>query len=364
MLKLESMSQTSKRPPLLTTSVIIPVRNGGLKFRQCLISVTKALLPSTELIVVSDGSEKGDCQVAGEWGAKVLEIPQPQGPARARNLGAQNAKGDILFFMDADVVIPPDSIHKIEASFRNDPQLTALFGSYDETPFEKNFLSQYKNLFHHYIHQTSREEASTFWAGCGAIRRRVFIEMGGFNEAYRRPCIEDIEFGYRLKRAGYRIHLLKDLQVTHLKRWNLLRLLKSDFFDRAIPWTELILRDRYLINDLNLKFTNRISGIITYILLATVIIGFWSPLFWIIAMVSGLSLFIINLPLYRFFLNRRGIWFTLGTLTLHWLYYLYSVLAFIIALGRFLLSRPSTPKIQFSSLSSEQSHPTSFQEWS
>ncbi len=352
-MKLESTFQISQPLPLLTTSVIIPVRDGGVKFRRCLTSVTKALLPSTELIVVSDGSEAVDCQVAEEFGARVLKIPLPQGPARARNLGAQHAKGDILFFVDADVAIPPDSIQKIETSFGNDPQLTAIFGSYDETPFEKNFLSQYKNLFHHYIHQTSREEASTFWAGCGAIRRRIFMEMGGFNEAYQKPSIEDIELGYRLKQVGYRIHLLKDLQVTHLKHWNLISLLRSDFFDRAIPWTEIILRDRHLINDLNLKFSNRISGILSYVLLTTGVAGFGYPILWTLSVISGLSLFMINYPLYRFFFNRRGFWFTLGSLSYHWLYYLYSVLAFIIGLSRFYFLRSSTP-----------SHPTSSQEWS
>ena len=112
---------------------------------------------------------------------------------------------------------------RIAAAFQASPNLAALFGSYDDEPFESNFLSQYKNLFHHYVHQTAKVDASTFWSGCGAIRREVFLAIGGFEENYRRPTIEDIELGYRLKKTGHRIRLLKELQVKHLKRWEILR---------------------------------------------------------------------------------------------------------------------------------------------
>jgi GT2 family glycosyltransferase len=85
-------------------------------------------------------------------------------------------------------------------------------------------------LLHHYVHQISKEEAATFWGACGAIRREVFLKVEGFDERYRRPAIEDIELGYRLTGAGYRVRLLKGLMVTHLKRWDLLTMLKADFY--------------------------------------------------------------------------------------------------------------------------------------
>jgi GT2 family glycosyltransferase len=149
----------------------------------------------------------------------VLKVPQAGGPAKARNLGAQASHGDILFFMDADVTLAPDTLEQVLAAFDTQPQIAALIGSYDDAPGAPNFLSQYKNLFHHYTHQRGCEEASTFWGACGAVRREVFSAVGGFDEAYRYPSIEDIELGYRLKRAGHSIHLCKQVQVKHLKRW-------------------------------------------------------------------------------------------------------------------------------------------------
>ena len=100
-------------------------------------------------------------------------------------------------------------------------------------------------------------EASTFWGACGAICRDVFLSLGGFDESYRQPSIEDIELGYRLKQAGYRIKLCKTLQVKHLKHWGVVSLLKADFFYRALAWTQLILRNGKLINDLNLQLSSR-----------------------------------------------------------------------------------------------------------
>jgi len=337
MLILETSSLTL--PSRLTISVIIPVRDGGLVFRRCLQGLTEAAPPSTEIIVVADGDTDGSWRAAEEFGMKVLRIPKPQGPARARNFGAQAAQGDILLFLDADVVIHPDAIRQVEATFCNDPQLTALFGSYDDEPGENNFLSQYKNLFHHYVHQISREEASTFWSGCGAIRRKVFLELGGFNESYRKPCIEDIELGYRMKQAGYRIRLSKELQVKHLKRWNIRSLLKSDFFDRALPWTELVLRDRNFINDLNLRISSRLGVVLTYVFLAALVGGYWWSGSFAAAGALALFLMIIGMPVYQFFFRKRGFWFTIGTIPWHWFYYFYCGLAFAIGFSRFFFSR-------------------------
>ncbi len=341
--------QTSSLVPRLTISVIVPEKNGGAKLRKSLSALTKATPPPTELIVVADGDTDESWRIAEEFGAKVLKTQIPQGPARARNLGAREATGDILFFVDADVVIAPDAIHQIEVAFSDHPQWAALFGSYDDEPGEANFLSQYKNLLHHYVHQISNEEASTFWAGCGAIRRQIFMELGGFDESYRKPCIEDIELGYRLKQAGHRIRLLKDLQVKHLKHWGIISLTKSDFFDRALPWTELILRDRQFVNDLNLRLSSRLSVIFTYGLLLAVIGGFWWPVLFGVAFVPILLLLILNAPLYRFFLKKRGLWFMLRTLPWHWFYYFYSGLAFAIGLGRSLLFKHRSQKPKMSS---------------
>ena len=182
-----------------------------------------------EVLVIDDGSEDDTVGIVQQRRCRVLRTSQAHsGPAQARNLGAVQAQGDVLLFLDADVTPHPDVVARVQAAFAADPNLDALFGSYDDHPSAPNFLSQYKNLFHHYVHQHGAETASTFWTGCGAIRREVFMRLGGFTADYGRPCIEDIELGYRLSSQGGSIRLDKALQVTHRKRWTASNLLRID----------------------------------------------------------------------------------------------------------------------------------------
>jgi len=179
-------------------------------------------------------------------------------------LGARYAQGGILWFVDADVVARSDAVQHIRRALV-DQDYVAVFGSYDDAPPARNFLSQYKNLVHHYYHQNGRSEASTFWAGCGAVRKSAFLSAGGFDALhYPRSSIEDIELGYRL-RAGGRIRLAAELQGTHLKVWTLRGLLTTELRDRALPWAFLLLRRGHTGNELNIAVTERIRALIACI---------------------------------------------------------------------------------------------------
>ena len=344
-------------PSLPSISIVVPVYNGGNAFRKCLVSLSRWLPPAerirSEVIVVSDGESDGSWKVAEEFGTKVIRLQESKGPARARNIGASKATGDIVFFVDADVEILPDTIERVVRSFAEEPQLAALIGSYDDAPGAPNFLSQYKNLFHHYTHQTACLDASTFWGACGAVRRTIFQEVGGFDENYRKPCIEDIELGYRLKQAGYTIHLRKDIQVKHLKRWTPFSLLRADIFYRALPWMSLLWQVREqepaqyerFTSDLNLKWDSRISVVLVYGLLVAIVVTAW-PFGWepfgllnrgglALSVLCGLALTLVNFPVYQFFRQKRGWLFALQTVPWHWLYFFYSGLAYVITLIRY-----------------------------
>src|SRR5690606_15349386 len=104
----------------------------------------------------------------------------------------------------------------------------AVFGSYDTRPAAPNFVSQWKNLSHHFVHQHGHPNAQTFWAGCGAIRKPVFQAVGGFDQSYRGATIEDIELGYRLRQSGFRVLLDPAVLCTHSKRWTAWSSWKTD----------------------------------------------------------------------------------------------------------------------------------------
>ena len=322
-------------------SIIVPVYNGGEAFVRCLDALAALAPPPGEIVVVDDGSSDGSSARAQQASFRVLHTGSVRsGPASARNLGARQAQGEILFFLDADVEVRHDAVAQIIEPFCDAPCLAAAYGSYDDAPAASNFVSQYKNLFHHFVHQDASGAGTSFWAGCGAIRRDIFLRLGGFNTAYKRPSIEDIELGYRLKKMGYQTQLLKCLQVTHLKQWTLGSLLESDVRDRALPWAQLILREREFPADLNLKVSHRLSVVLVFVMLGALASTIVAPAGLMAAGACALLLLVLNLRLYRFFAARCGVWFVLRAIPLHWSYYLYSGSAFALGVVMWLQSLP------------------------
>jgi hypothetical protein len=214
-----------------------------------------------------------------------------------------------------------------------------VFGSYDDHPTHRNPVSLYKNLQHHFVHQRGHREASTFWAGAGAIRHDIFARLGGFDDSYLRPSIEDVELGVRLRKCGYRVWLRPEIQVTHLKRWTLVSWLRSDIFDRAIPWTQLILSSSKIPYDLNLDLKSRVSALCVWGILLSFGLGFWLPVGWLGSLLFLAVLFVLNFALYDLFRQRGGFWFALVGLALHALYFCYSSFIFGILWGGQLFSR-------------------------
>jgi len=312
----------------MTVSVVIPVHEPGDTFRRCVAALQQCDPAPNEKIVVLDGVTEADPDIAAIAGARIVRLPSRGGPGRARNHGAQQATGEIVLFIDSDVLIAPDTVGRVAEVFAGASDVAAVFGSYDDKPAAPNFLSQYKNLLHHFVHQHGRSEASTFWAGCGAVRRSVFLEAGGFDERYRRPSIEDIELGARLRQAGYRIRLCKDLQVTHLKRWTAVSLLRSDICDRALPWAELILRRGSMPNDLNLKVADRISAVFAWAAAGFLVAALTRPALLAYGAAALVPLLLLNAHLYGFFYRKRGFALMIGAIAWHWLYLLYSSAAF------------------------------------
>ena len=311
-------------------TVVMPVYNAAPFLEQSLEPLLGMIERSEifELIVVDDHSTDDSAKVAKRLGARVLSTEGRSGPGAARNLAASHAAGDILWFVDADVIVHADAASKIAKDF-SDPTTAAVFGSYDDRPPARNFLSQYKNLIHRYYHQHGKREASTFWAGCGAIRKAQFLEARGFDtERYNRPSIEDIELGYRLRANGHRILLNPSVQGTHLKHWSFFNLIHTEVIRRAIPWSRLMLQESGLIDDLNVSISERLRAVLAGLLALaciaaiTGLVAWWVPVIFLLAVVAG------NWQLTCFFYQRRGALFTVGALLFHQLYYLYSAAAY------------------------------------
>ncbi|WP_420455814.1 glycosyltransferase family 2 protein [Rubrivirga sp.] len=329
---------------MLTVSAIVPVHRGGDAFRRCAAALAGALGVEDEWVVVADGETDGAWRdlPASRASTRTLVHPTPRGPAVARNRGAREARGDVLFFVDADVVVRPDTVERVRAAFQADAGLSALVGSYDDAPGDPAFLSQYRNLLHHHTHQTASEPFRTFWTGCGAVRRDVFEALSGFDEGYARPSIEDIEFGYRLGDAGHRIALDKGLQVTHLKAWRAADMVATDVFRRAAPWTELLLRRGAVEDNLNVDRRSRLSvAAVGTMAAAAVTLPFRPKAGSVAGAAAALSFVGLNAGFYRSLYRIKGLRFAALAVPWHVLYAASSGVGFAVGAARHLARRPS-----------------------
>jgi glycosyltransferase involved in cell wall biosynthesis len=314
-----------------SVSIITPVYNGGIAFVDCLSAIKKYKPLSWELIVVDDGST--DRSAATAAGATIYTTGGRMGPGYARNLGAQHARGDYLFFIDADCEVNEFTFENLAEELNEYPDIDAFFGSYDDSPRAPNFVAQYKNLCHRYVHQLSNENASTFWAGCGIVKRTTFMELGGFDvNRFNRPSIEDIDLGYRIRQAGGRIRIAKSVQVKHYKAWNLANLIKVDIVDRGIPWTRLLLANPWCrVSELNLQLSYRVSVISAFLLVACVLACLVKPVFLLGALASAMVFCSLNRDIFRYFYEYRGLGFMIKVIPMQLLFYFYAGIAF--ALG-------------------------------
>lgn len=328
---------------------MVPVHEGGEAFRACVAALADALGPADELVVVADGETDGAWRSVPPTRATVRTVvhPVPKGPAAARNAGAGVATGRVLFFVDADVVVRPDTIERVRQRFRAEPSLAALVGSYDAAPGDPAFLSQYRNLLHHYTHQQAGLSVATFWTGCGAVRREVFVQLGGFDEGYGAPSVEDIEFGYRLTAEGGRVALDPDLMVTHLKAWRPVDMIGTDVFRRAAPWTELILRRGAVEDSLNVDRRSRGSVVGLGALVLAAAAGPAAPTFAIGLGAAAALLFLgLNAPFYRFLAHVRGPGFAVRAVPWHAVYYACAAVGFVIGAARVVTRQaPSPPRL-------------------
>lgn len=316
----------TQRPYL---SVVMPAHRALAVLPRVMDALLASDLPREEweFLVVDDASPDATPTLAARHADAVIRLPgPPQGPAYARNRGAEAARGEVLVFVDSDVCVHPTTLRRFAELFRAHPDIGAAFGSYDDKPPAPGLVSQYRNLLHHYHHQQNGGDAETFWAGCGAIRRALFLQAGKYDEwHYPKPSIEDIELGHRLRAIGCRIVLRPEIQCTHLKQWTLQNMARTDLHDRGVPWMRLLLQEERIgtMRSLNLKLSEKVNtalaGLGFLVLLAAPFVD-WRLVF--VTGLLGLPIFLTNLPLYHFFRRTKGLAFTLAIMPLHYFYYL------------------------------------------
>jgi GT2 family glycosyltransferase len=216
-------------------SIIIPTRDHVQLLRKCLASIQeRTRSPDYEILLVDSGSLEPEtrqyyAQLSGDPRVRIIEFPGPFNYSAANNLGAQNAAGEILLFLNNDTeAIDPSWLEEL-ARWTARPEIGIVGGKllYPDRKIQHAGIvvgmeGHGSHVFSGFIEGASGPFGSVDWyrdysavtGACLAIRREVFAEIGGFDERYK-LVFNDIEICQRARAHGYRVVYTPYARLIH-----------------------------------------------------------------------------------------------------------------------------------------------------
>jgi glycosyltransferase involved in cell wall biosynthesis len=226
-------------------SVIIPNYNGAGTIGRCLEAALASRFDDYEIIVVDDCSDDNSVRTVGQFPCKLIKLDRRSGSAKARNEGARQSSGEVLFFTDADCLLLPDTLATVDRTITgNDEQVFG--GTYTPLPYDKDFFSIFQSVFIHYS-ETKKDEPDYIAGHAMAVKRELFLRLKGFPEVFL-PIIEDVEFSHRLRRAGIKLVMNPEILVTHIFNFTFMKSMRNAF-RKSHFWTIYSLQNRDLAQD-------------------------------------------------------------------------------------------------------------------
>lgn len=205
-------------------SIVMPTRNRrDVLVRRTLPAIFEQDFPPDEyeVILVVDGSTDGTLEALRDLKPKcalrVFEQPG-RGPSVARNLGVAGARGEVVLFLDDDIICGPNVLRQhVEAHIGPEP--IVAYGTISLAPGAPNSLLKFANeTWSKNYYNTLDSQAGLKWPkddymiSNTSLPRATLLASGGFDEAM--PAKEDYELGYRLWKMGIRFQYLPKI-VTY-----------------------------------------------------------------------------------------------------------------------------------------------------
>lgn len=224
-------------------SVIIPNFNGEKTLGACLTAVAAQTYPAVEVIVVDDASTDRSREIAAGFDCHLVALPRNAGPAMARNQGIAASRGEVLFFLDADVALAPDAVATAVRILDEHPEYGSASGIYTTTPmFDDGPVERFQVLHAHYWRARHVGVVRAGYFSLGAFRREVIEEVGVFNGALPANFNEDTEYGYRIAER-YQMFLTTEIRGNHDDD-DRLRPIMRKYYRRVSSVVPLVLEQR------------------------------------------------------------------------------------------------------------------------
>ncbi len=227
-------------------SIVIPNFNMASTLSLCLEAAFASVYTNFEVIVVDDHSDDNSPEIIRKFPCKLVSLEKRSGTSAARNAGARMSRGDVVFFIDADCLVQPDTLSIINRTLPGDTSGTVIGGTYTAVAYDDTFFSTFQSAWVHYS-ETRKPESPDYIAAHAMIIERKAFDNGGFPEDFL-PIIEDVEFSHRLRRAGYKLMVNPDIQVRHIFGFSFIKSLRNAFH-KTMYWCMYSLGNRDLFSD-------------------------------------------------------------------------------------------------------------------
>ena len=211
-------------------SIIVPAYNSQQTIKSCLDSILNQNHGGQyELIVVDDGSNDLTTSLVSQYKGVRLIRQTNAGPAAARNLGAAEAKGEIILFTDSDCEVFPNWIEEMLKPFKEDSTVVGVKGAYKTK--QQEMIARFVQLEYEDKYDKMKKEKyidfiDTYSA---AFKKDVFNAAGGYDLTFPVACAEDVDLSYRLANHGYKMVFNPKALVFHMHPHNLKSYLQKKF---------------------------------------------------------------------------------------------------------------------------------------
>lgn len=280
-------------------------------------SIFRQATDDMEVIIVDDCSTDNTVELALKHQVRVIKMEKNGGPAKARNKGVMEAKGDIIFFLDSDVVVLDGTIKAVKEHFENNPAAKCVIGICATEPLNKGFVPHYMAMFE-YIHLigTPESKVSVFAPRCGAVKKDFFLEIGGYNESYKGADVEDFELARRVNRTDP-IILNEKMIVRH--QFAGFKQAVRNYFKRTVMWVHLFFKEKKLDNAGPTAPSNGIAALCAFTSLMLLLLMPAAPVLKNAFIILLLIFFIANFKWWNFMRKEAGLLFAVKALFLNYI---------------------------------------------